>query len=184
MNETENISWRPEVRVVRPPSDSFDEVIRWIPGYHQEPGERWTTERELSLLERLRMWYFVQDEMQIKRFFRNSDVYSIMHAEDLFKAVLHLPKPLAVMLDDERVPRTKTVYHFIPLVGPYPLFVGPLKPYPVLRRVVPRTTPASEGFAVQPMSDPVRSLPLFPSPAAWAKSLSLMLDAVPKQASS
>jgi hypothetical protein len=98
-----------------------------------------------------------------------------MHAEDLFKAVLHLPKPLAEMLDDEGVPRTKHVEHFRPLFGPMPQFYGPLEPSG-LRPIEAGYLPYPAGFkarelVVQPSFQHVPNLPLFPSPSQWETTL-------------
>lgn len=169
-----DMAWRPRLRQVGFVPKG-EEWRRWLPGLNSSAGERWVTEVELSLKERLQMYLAsCRKNWEVRWFFRDADVYSIMHAEDLFKAVLHLPKPLAEMLDDERIPRTKYVHHFNPLFGPMPEFHGPLEESG-LRPLEASLLPAPKGFLdVQPMVKHIENLPIlsaFPDYIGVLKSL-------------
>lgn len=168
------MAWRPRLRQIGF-APKGEEWRCWIPGLNSHAGERWVTEEVRSLRERLQMLINARDERDLKRFMRDTDVYSIMHVEDLFKAVLHLPKPLAEMLDDERVPRTKYVEHFRPLFGPMPQFHGPLE-LSGLRSLEAGYVDSPVGFknretVVQPMMRHIPNLPLFASPSDWVATL-------------
>jgi hypothetical protein len=149
----------------------------WRPGKGEPPGERWSTEEEYSLRERIQMLERADrlSELTHRLRINGSESYGIWADGNFFRAILTLPKPLAEILDDVGVPRTYTKQHFIPLHGPVQLFVGPPEReiYVQLRRVVPGYVRASEGFGVQPLTDPVPNLPVFrmASPEAWADTL-------------
>jgi hypothetical protein len=161
----EPMAWRPKLSIVGGFSEEIRKFLQWQPGYDKRAGEHWSEVVELSLLERVRMFASVrlQTDQEVRRFTREFDVYQITCADDIFKYVLHLPKPLAEILDDENIPRTRTVWKSRLLYGPPPEWVGPLWPSHALIPVTPMKIASPEAFqAVQPLMKHVPDLPVFP----------------------
>ena len=179
------IAWRPRLRQIGW-APKGEEWRCWLPGLDANAGERWTTQVEMSLIERWHKAIGYGYGRDLEYAMRDCDVYEIMHVEDLFKVVLHLPKPLAEILDEIKIPRTKTIGHFRPLVGPMPEFHGPLEPSGLL----PHGTSMGNDkeLLVQPSFQHIPNLPIFdfklPSPEGfklgdpvdWTKTLRELVE--------
>ncbi len=143
----------------------MNRTYRWLTRAdpHGWPDEIRHEFREFSLLERLNHLISGADPYrlaQLKKLLRTqADVYEIVHAGDLFKAVLHLPKPMAEILDDFDIPRSYPITIHNYTFGPAPEFVGPreLVIEPKLVQLVPGVIPPNKLF-VQPLSGPVPGL--------------------------
>jgi hypothetical protein len=161
----EPMAWRPKLRLMGSFSEEFRKFFSWQAGYDKHAGEHWSEVIELSLLERVRMFASarLQTDKDVRRFSRDFDVYQITCADDIFKYVLHLPKPLAEILDDENIPRERTVWKSRLLYGPPPEWIGPLYPSHATIPVTPMKIASPEAFqAVQPLVEHIPSLPIFP----------------------
>lgn len=123
-----------------------------LKGYENERAGQWhEVEIELSLTERIQMLLGSQPDEFLRYLRLNSEAYEIMCAEDVFRSIAWLPKPMAEILDDFRVPRVRT--KSIPFTGPLQPLYGPFRPGPKLRRIVPHFVMDNE-IVVQPMVDP------------------------------
>lgn len=174
------LSWRPRLRRIgwAPKGEDwrcFDPIL------NSNAGEGWYETVQMSLIERWHYFVGCKHEREVEQFLRDVDVYQIVHLDDLFRFALHLPKPLAEMLDDEKIPRTRQVWCWRPLVGPMPEAIGPLEPNGLLPYGTPSYKP--EELAVQPSFKHIEPLPIMgfklADPQVWTETLKSLMEAHP-----
>lgn len=173
--------WRPRLRQIGWAPKGEDWRC-FYPGLALIPGEGEWVDVELSLVERFHMFFGYKDAYGLRELMKDADVYHIEHLGDLFKAVLHLPKPLAELLDEAHIPRVRQVWKFEHMFGPPPLFHGPLEPNGLL----PHGTlmDNDKELLVQPSFRHLEMLPIFkmPSVESWNAVSKLLAEHEHKQA--
>ncbi|BDD79727.1 hypothetical protein [Burkholderia phage FLC9] len=174
------IAWRPRLRLIGWAPKGEDWKC-FFSGLNENAGEHWTETVPMSLAERVAMAVGYGYERNLREALEDSDVYHIETVTDLLKVVLHLPKPFAEILDDIKIPRTRTVYRFRPLVGPMPQFHGPLEPNGLLPHGTPSYKP--EELDVQPSFKHIESLPIMgfkhTDPQVWTETLKSLMETHP-----
>lgn len=163
------MSWRPKLWQVGF-APKGEEWRCFDPGLMTRPGEHWSEVITLSLVERWHTFLGYR-EHDARELMKEFDVYQIVHLDDLFRFVLHLPKPLAQLLDEAKIPRTKTVTRFNPLFGPPPEFHGPLEPNGLQTYEAWHAGNTEELTRVQPSFKHIVNLPILkpPSVESWNK---------------
>lgn len=144
----------------------MSEYVSWLRADKtRPPGYRKPICKEYSLLERLNMLMRARPE-ELRWYLRTyADLYYVETSQDLLRCVAFLPKPLAEILDELKVPRDTYYSEYIELFGPWLPFVGPPEPPPIiplLRKIIP-TEIKAELIGIQPLTE----LP----PLAFFKSL-------------
>jgi hypothetical protein len=178
------MSWRPKLWQIGY-APKGEEWRCWHPGLRTRPGEVWSEKISLSLTERWHMAVGYGWARELQERMVDCDVYTRVHDADFFRFVLTLPKPLAEILDDIRIPRTRTVEHFIPMFGPPPEFHGPLEPTGI-RSAEQRLLDAEKDrneLSVQPSFAHIENLPILkmPSVESWKRVSELLVAHMHKQ---
>jgi hypothetical protein len=168
------MAWRPRLRQIGF-APKGEEWRCFQPGLNTRPGEYYSEDITLSLAERWHMFLGYR-EHDARELLKEFDVYQIVHLDDLFRFVLHLPKPLGQLLDEAKIPRTKTLTHFNPLFGPPPEFHGPLEPSGLLPYGA--KTGNDKELGVQPSFRHIENLPIFSMPSVESRDKVLALLAV------